>query len=168
MGRVTNSSAFGRRGPVLPSLPKGDVLGTYDTYLEAQGVVDRLAKADFEVAKLSIVGNDLKTVERVTGKLTYGRAALAGAASGAWLGLFFGLVLTIFTPPTPQTFGFVGAAVLIGAGFGVIFGIVTYAVNRRRRDFTSTHQVLASNYQIIIDPELTAKAQQTLQQHPAE
>ena len=168
MGRVTNSSAFGRRGPVLPSLPKGDVLGTYDTYLEAQGVVDRLAKADFEVAKLSIVGNDLKTVERVTGKLTYGRAALAGAASGAWLGLFFGLVLTIFTPPTPQTFGFVGAAVLIGAGFGVIFGIVTYAVNRRRRDFTSTHQVLASNYQIIIDPELTAKAQQTLQSHPAE
>jgi hypothetical protein len=165
---VTNSSAFGRRGPVLPSLPKGDVLGTYDTYLEAQGVVDRLAKADFEVAKLSIVGNDLKTVERVTGKLTYGRAALAGAASGAWLGLFFGLVLTIFTPPTPQTFGFVGAAVLIGAGFGVIFGIVTYAVNRRRRDFTSTHQVLASNYQIIIDPELTAKAQQTLQSHPAE
>lgn len=168
MGPVTNPSAFGRRGLVLPSIPKGDVLGTYDTYLEAQGVVDRLAKADFEVAKLSIVGNDLKTVERVTGKLTYGRAALAGAASGAWLGLFFGLVLTIFTPPTPQTFGFVGAAVLIGAGFGVIFGIVTYAVNRRRRDFTSTHQVLASNYQIIIDPELTAKAQQTLQQHPAE
>jgi hypothetical protein len=168
MARVSNPSAFGRRAPALPSIPKGDVLGTYDTYLEAQGVVDRLAKADFEVAKLSIVGNDLKTVERVTGKLTYGRAALAGAASGAWLGLFFGLVLTIFTPPTPQTFGFVGAAVLIGAGFGVIFGIVTYAVNRRRRDFTSTHQVLASNYQIIIDPELTAKAQQTLQSHPAE
>ena len=165
---MTNSSAFGRRGPVLPSLPKGDVLGTYDTYLEAQGVVDRLAKADFEVAKLSIVGNDLKTVERVTGKLTYGRAALAGAASGAWLGLFFGLVLTIFTPPTPQTFGFVGAALLIGAGFGAIFGIVTYAINRRRRDFTSTHQVLASNYQIIIDPQLTAKAQDVLSRPPAD
>ena len=168
MNPVSNSSAFGRRGTALPSIPKGDVLGTYDTYLEAQGVVDRLAQADFEVAKLAIVGNDLKTVERVTGKLTNGRAALAGAASGAWLGLFFGLVLTIFTPPTPQTFGFVIAAVLIGAGFGVIFGVVTYTVNRRRRDFTSTHQVLASNYQIIIDPELTAKAQQTLQQHPAE
>jgi uncharacterized transporter YbjL len=165
---VTNPSAFGRRGPVLPSLPKGDVLGTYDTYPEAAAVVDRLSKAEFDVAKLSIVGNDLKTVERVTGKLTYGRAALAGAASGAWLGLFFGLILTLFTPPTPQTFGFIGAALLIGAGFGVIFGIVTYAVNRRRRDFTSTHQVLASNYQIIIDPELTAKAQQTLQSHPAE
>jgi hypothetical protein len=165
---VTNQSSFGRRGLVLPSIPKGDVLGTYDTYLEAQGVVDRLAKADFEVSKLSIVGNDLKTVERVTGKLTWGRAALAGAASGAWLGLFFGLVFFIFSPASAQAFAFVLAAALIGAGFGAIFGVVTYAINRRRRDFTSTHQVLASNYQIIIDPQLTAKAQQTLQQHPAE
>jgi len=158
---------FGPRARVLPAIPQGDVLGTYDTYLEAQGVVDRLAKADFEVAKLSIVGNDLKTVERVTGKLTWGRAALAGAASGAWLGLFFGLVFFIFSPGAATAFGFVGAAVLIGAGFGVVFGLATYAINRRSRDFTSTHQVLASNYQIIIDPLLTAKAQQTLQQHPA-
>ena len=158
---------FRRRGLSLPSVPKGDVLGTYDTYLEAQSVVDRLSKADFEVAKLSIVGNDLKTVERVTGKQTYGRAAIAGAASGAWLGLFLGLIFTLFTPPSTQTFGIVGAALLMGAGFGMIFSIVTYTISRRRRDFTSTHQVLASNYQIIIDPELTAKAQQALQAHPA-
>ncbi|HPM52171.1 MAG TPA: hypothetical protein PK282_08050, partial [Rhodoglobus sp.] len=118
--------------------------------------------------QLSIIGNDLKTVERVTGKLTYGRAALAGAASGAWLGLFFGLLLTIFGPVSTQSLTLVGAALIIGAGFGMIFGIVTYAINRRRRDFTSTHQVIASNYQIIIDPELTAKAQQTLAEHPAE
>lgn len=157
---MTNSSAFGRRGPVLPTIPKGDVLGTYDTYLEAQALVDRLSKADFEVKKLSIVGNDLKTVERVTGKLTNGRAAIAGAASGAWFGLFFGLLLFLFSPV--PNFGFVAAAALIGAGFGMLFGIVSYAISRRRRDFTSTHQVLASNYQIIIDPELTAKAQEVL------
>ncbi|MDO7881330.1 general stress protein [Salinibacterium soli] len=165
---MSTPSAFGRRGTPQPSLPRGDVLGTYDTYPEAQSVVDRLSKADFDVKQLSIIGNDLKTVERVTGKLTYGRAALAGAASGAWLGLFFGLVLTIFSPPTPQSLSVMGAALLIGAGFGMIFGIVTYAINRRRRDFTSTHQVIASNYQIIIDPSLTAKAQQVLAEHPAQ
>ncbi len=163
---MTNQTGFGGRPALLPSIPKGDVLGTYDTYLEAQSVVDRLAKADFEVKKLSIVGNDLKTVERVTGKLTWSRAAVAGAASGAWMGLFLGLVFTIFS--STSTIGFVIAALLIGAGFGMIFGLVTYAINRRRRDFTSTHQVLASNYQIIIDPLLTARAQQTLQQHPAD
>lgn len=138
------------------------MLGTYDSYLEAQQVVDRLSKADFDVAHLSIVGNDLKTVERVTGKLTYARAALAGAASGAWFGLLFGLLFTLFTPPTSQTLGFVLAALLIGAGFGVVFGVVSYAINRRARDFTSTHQVLASNYQIIIDPDYTARAQDAL------
>ena len=165
---MTNTNPFARRTPPQPALPKGDVLGTYDTYLEASSVVDRLSKADFDVKQLTIVGNDLKTVERVTGKLTYGRAALAGAASGAWLGLFIGLIFTIFTPPTTQSLGITGAALLIGAGFGMIFGIVTYAINRRSRDFTSTHQVLASNYQIIIDPELTAKAQDVLSRHPAE
>jgi hypothetical protein len=157
---VTNQSAFGKRGQTQPTLPKGDVLGTYETYVEAQSVVDRLSKADFEVKKLSILGNDLKTVERVTGRLTYGRAAATGAASGAWFGLFFGILLFLFSPS--PVLGYVVAAALIGAGFGMLFGIVTYTISRRRRDFTSTHQVLASNYQIIIDPELTAKAQDVL------
>src|SRR5690606_16358564 len=143
-----------------PALPRGDVLGTYETYLEAQAVVDRLSKADFEVKKLSIVGNDLKTVERVTGRLTYAKAALAGAASGAWFGLFFGLVILLFSPDC--TFRLLGASLLLGAGFGMLFGIVSYAISRRRRDFTSTHQVLAASYQIIIDPELTAKAKDVL------
>lgn len=141
------------------------MLGTYETYVEAQRVVDRLAKADFEVAKLAIVGNDLKTVERVTGKLTYGRVALAGAASGAWFGLFLGLLFFLFS--TTPNFAVLGAGALIGAGFGMLWGIVSYAVNRRRRDFTSTNQVLASNYQIIIDPQLTAQAQALLAAPPA-
>jgi len=151
---------FVRKAPAQPTLPRGDVLGTYDTYLEAQKVVDRLSKADVELKHLAIVGNDLKTVERVTGKLTYGRAALGGAASGAWFGLFIGLLLFLFSQAPVLTY--VAAAALIGAGFGMLFGIVSYSLGRRRRDFTSTHQVLASNYQVIIDPSLTAQAQEVL------
>jgi hypothetical protein len=156
---VTNQTPFARK-KAAPTLPRGDVLGTYESYLDAQAVVDRLAKADFEVKQLAIVGNDLKTVERVTGKLTYGRSSLGGAASGAWFGLFLGLLFFIFSPV--PNFGFVFAAALIGAGFGMLFGIAMYGMNRKRRDFTSTHAVLASNYQIIIDPQLTAKAQALL------
>jgi hypothetical protein len=42
------------------------------------------------------------------------------------------------------------------------FGIASYAINRRRRDFSSTHQVLAGSYRIIIDPNQTARARQVL------
>ena len=159
---MSNANSFGRKSSNQPTMPRGDVLGTYDTYLEAQRVVDRLSKADFEVKKLAIVGNDLKTVERVTGKLTYGRTALAGAATGAWFGLFIGLLFFIMTEN--PNLSFVAAAPLVGAGAGMLLSVLTFSMSRKRRDFTSTHQVLASNYQVIIDPQLTAKATELLAQ----
>jgi hypothetical protein len=164
---MSNKSPFGSRSAesraaaLYPVLPKGEVLGTYETYNEAQVAVDILAKADFPVKQLAIVGNDLKTVERVTGKLTWSRVALAGAASGAWLGVFFGLLFFIFSPDAAGL-PFVFAAVLMGAGFGMLFGLVSYALNRRRKDFTSTMQVIAGNYQVIVDVELLNKARNLL------
>ncbi len=147
-------------------MPRGDVLGTYDTYAEALTIVDRLAKAELEVSSIAIVGNDLKTVERVTGRLNYGRAALRGAVSGGWFGFFLGAALFVFS--ASPSVSFLVAAVLFGAGLGMLFGIISYATTRRRHDFTSIHQVLASNYQVIIAPALTLKAQQVLAQPAAE
>lgn len=151
-----------------PTVPRGDVLATVDTYPEAQEIVDRLAKGEFDVSNVSIVGNDLKTVERVTGKLSYGKAALSGAANGAFIGLFFGLMFTLFATDLGNSLRLVAAVFLMTAGLGVIVGLVTYAFTRRRRDFSSTQQVLASNYQIIVPPDLAARAQQVLAQTPAE
>jgi hypothetical protein len=154
---VSNQSPFGGRSRVVfPTLPRGEVIATYETYPEAQQAVDVLAHADFPVAKLSIVGSDLKSVERVTGKLSWGRVSIAGAASGAWFGIFIGLLLVIFNPAT--SYAFVIAAVLIGAGFGMLFGVVSYAVNRRRRDYTSVAQVIATSYSVLVDPDLVNRA----------
>ena len=162
MAPVTNPTPAPRPQDFL-RVPTGDVLGTYDTYPEAQAIVDHLAKADFPVAQVSIVGNDLKSVERVTRKLSWSRAALEGALSGAWFGLFIGLVFSFFTPPTAGFgIGFFVAAVLIGAAFGLFFRLVTYAIGRRSRDFDSTKQVLASNYQILVPSDLTARAKQII------
>ncbi|MFZ7088300.1 general stress protein [Curtobacterium sp. RRHDQ10] len=157
---MSTQSPFGRTNAAFPSLPRGDVLGTYETYPEAQRVVAKLAESDFPVGQLSIVGNDLKTVERVTGKLTYGRAAIAGAVSGLWLGLFFGIVLTLFSRGTSGVTIF--AAAVIGAAFGMLYGVVSFSITKRQRDFTSVHQVLATNYQIVVDPQLSGRAQQIL------
>jgi uncharacterized membrane protein len=154
-----NRGPLGRQ-PNLLRVPKGDVLGTYDTYPEAQAVVDRLAKAEFAVAQLSIVGNDLKSVERVTRKLSWSRAALEGALSGAWFGLFVAVLLTFFSPTV--NWGLFGAAVLIGAAAGMLFRLVSYGISRRSRDFESTNQVLASNYQVLVDPTMLSQAQEAL------
>ncbi len=154
---MSNQSPFGGRSRVIfPTLPRGEVIATYETYPEAQQAVDVLARADFPVAKISIVGSDLKSVERVTGKLSWGRVSVAGAASGAWFGIFIGLLLVIFSPAT--SYAFVIAAVLIGAGFGMLFGVVSYAVNRRRRDYTSVAQVIATSYSVLVDPDLVNRA----------
>jgi len=154
---MSNQSPFGpRTRNALPSIPRGETIASFETYLQAQQAVDVLARADFPVDKVSIVGSDLKTVERVTGKLSWGRVALAGAASGAWLGVFFGLLLVILSPTT--NLGFILAAVLIGAGFGMLFGLVSYAITRRRRDYTSMTQVLATSYAVIVDPSLVNRA----------
>src|SRR5690606_4872214 len=71
-------------------------LAVYGTYTQAQRSVDHLADNGFPVQNCMIVGTDLKQVERITGRLTTGRVALIGAFSGVWLGLFVGLILSMF------------------------------------------------------------------------
>ncbi len=78
--------------PNLPTPPTGWPVGSYATYEEAQRAVDHLADADFPVRDVTIVGVDLMLVERVIGRLTWGRVLASGAASGAWFGLFVGLL----------------------------------------------------------------------------
>jgi hypothetical protein len=162
MGRMTTPSPFSGRPQVAPVLPRGEVVATYETYTEAQQAVDKLVKADFSMKDVSIVGNDLKSVEHVTGRLTYGRAAGAGALSGLWMGLFFGVVLLLFSPASPNVVGVALAALLIGAGFGMLFGLASYAVTRRVRDFTSTRAVIAANYTLVVQSESAVRAQSIL------
>lgn len=145
----------------FPTLPKGDTVASFETYQEAQAAVDTLAKASFPVKELAIVGTDLTSVERITGVMSWGRAAGAGALSGAWFGTFLGLLFFIFSP-TGAGLGILGSAILIGAGFGMTFGLVSYSINRRRRDFTSVMQVLATRYAIIAEPAHVNRARQVL------
>ena len=129
-------------------IPRGQVVGTYDTYVEAQRAVDFLSDEDFPVQHVSIVGSDLKMVENVLGRLTRGRAAMAGAASGAWFGLFVGVLLSLFASKNTNGFGLVVAALLYGAVFGAIFGFVGHALSGGKRDFTSRSKIVASSYDI--------------------
>ncbi len=153
-----------RRKPQIPELPKGEVISTYDHYVDAMHAVDRLARASFPVNAVSILGNDVRSVERVTGKLSYGRVALMGAMSGAYLGLFLGILLFLFQPDNQGIAGLFIAAIVIGAGFGMLFGVLSYAMNRNRRDFSSVMQFVATRYDLITAPELVMQARGILSQ----
>jgi hypothetical protein len=129
-------------------IPRGQVIGTYDTYAEAQRAVDYLSDQQFPVQNLSIVGSDLKMVENVLGRLTRGRAALAGAASGVWFGLFVGVLLSLFSDSDTSSLGLVLAAIAYGAAFGAIFGFAGHALSGGRRDFTSRSKIVAGSYEV--------------------
>lgn len=146
----------------MPELPRGEIISTYDRYADAMSAVDRLARSDFPVNQVSILGNELRSVERVTGKLSYGRVALMGALSGAYLGLFLGLLLFIFKPENAAIFGVFLSAIAIGAGFGMLFGVLSYGMNRNRRDFSSVMQFVATRYDLITEPALIAQARAIL------
>ncbi|WP_181033559.1 general stress protein [Arthrobacter sp. SX1312] len=145
-------------------LPTGEPIGRYTSYLDAQKAVDYLADNKFAVQRVAIIGNDLKTVERVTGRLSYPRVALGSAATGAWFGLFVGLILSLFAGSESGVT--ITSSIVLGAIFWLLFGVITYAFQRGKRDFTSTSQVVATSYDVIVEPELAAEARRLLQQLP--
>ena len=145
------------------SMPLGGVqVGSYDGYEQAQAAVDFLSDQKFPVENVTIIGSDLRMVERVTGRLTWGRALAAGAAGGAWWGLFVGLLLGIFSSAGTAWIGIVLTGLLIGLLFGALFGAMGYAATRGQRDFTSTSQITASRYDVMCDPRHAEEARAIL------
>jgi len=142
-------------------------LGIFDRYEDAQRAVDYLSDQEFPVENCMIVGTELRQVERVTGRLTYARAALAGAASGAWMGLFVGILLSLFSNGN-NAFAAVVTGILFGVVFGMAMGLATYAATGGRRDFTSVTQVVATRYEVLVEHKLLLRAQELLQQMPAQ
>src|SRR5215470_5559119 len=153
--------------PNMPRLDQASMawnnVASYTSYQDAQQAVDRLSDERFPVENLEIVGSGLRTVERVTGRLTNARAAAAGAASGAWFGLFIGLLVGLFTAG-PTWIGLILGGLLIGAAWGAIFGFASHAATRGRRDFSSAQSLTASRYDVIARGGTAEQARSILQQ----
>lgn len=139
-------------------------LAVYDDYAAAQKSVDFLSDQHFPVQNCMIVGTDLKRVERITGRLTTGRVAAAGALSGLWLGLFVGLIFTLFD--TKDTFAKIVTTALMGVLFGVVWALAGYAATRGQRDFSSISAVVATKYEVLVEHKHLQQARELLAQLP--
>ncbi|MDT7782786.1 MAG: hypothetical protein QOF58_1205 [Pseudonocardiales bacterium] len=144
----------------LPTPPSGWPIGSYATYEEAQRAVDHLADNDFPVADVTIVGIEPMIVERVTGRLTWGRVLGAGAASGAWFGLFVGLLLGLFS--TGGALAPIVVGLVAGTAFGLAGAAVRYGATRGRRDFASVTQLVAGRYDVLSQPRNAERGKEML------
>ena len=106
------------------------------------------------------MGQGLRSIERVTGRLGYATAARSGAINGVLLGLLFSAILVIGSPSVPIQ-AFVGV-LFVGIAIGMLLSIVTYSFVRRRRDFASVMQVIADRYEVTVANDSIQRARQVL------
>ena len=136
------------------------MLASFGEYTDAVALVEKLVEANFPMTSIAIVGKDLKTVERVRGRMNYGKVALSGATTGA----FIGFVLSLFSPvPEGADASSIAVSnviqpVLIAAGVGMIFNIIRFAMSRNKRSFMSSSMVMAKEYEVQVPGNLLAQA----------
>src|SRR6478752_627842 len=138
----------------------GQTVANFPTYEAAQKAVSSLIAADIPARDIAIVGQGLRSIERITGRLGYASAARSGAVNGVLLGLLFSAILVIGSPSVPIQ-AFVGV-LFVGIAIGMLMSIVAYSFVRRRRDYASVMQVVADHYEVTVTDNSVHRARQVL------
>jgi Heat induced stress protein YflT domain len=144
-------------------------VATFTSYREAERAVDLLSDKGFPVQRATIVGKDLRLVEQVTGRMTYGRAALHGALQGAALGVLFGWLFGLFNWIAPVVASITLAlyGLVFGAVVGALLGLLEHSLTGGTRDFSSVAGMQAERYEVLVDDEVADQAASLLAGRPA-
>jgi hypothetical protein len=125
------------------------------TFVALADIEDVLADIEFPIGRTTIVGTDLRLVERVEGRMSTARAAGYGTVSGAWLGALVASFAAIFTAHTPgAVLSMLFGGIMLGALFGAVFGGVAYRFAGPRGGITGNVTLVASRYELRTDPAL--------------
>jgi hypothetical protein len=139
-------------------------IAVFSNYADAERAVDRLSDLGFPVERVAIIGDDLKMVEQVTGRLNYGGAALKGAVSGALPGALIGWIFGLFNLISPLVTSIVLAfyGLIIGAVVGAILGLIMHALQGGRRDFDAVTMMVPSRFEVVVDGDVADEAARLL------
>jgi uncharacterized membrane protein len=139
-------------------------VATFTSYGEAERAVDDLTDLKFPVQHVAIIGEDVRLVEQVIGRLGWGRAALQGAGSGAATGALVGWIFGIFSWIHPLIAGLTLAAygLVVGAIIGAIVGLILHAAQGGRHDFAAVRMMRPSRYELVVDDEVADEAEHLL------
>jgi len=138
----------------------GEMVASTRDYEVAQKTVSKLIAGEIPAREIAIVGQGVRTVERVTGRLGYAAAARSGAINGVLIGLVLSAIMLFGNPDAPISL-FLGF-ILVGVALGMIMSLITYSIVRRRRDFASMTQMLADHYEVRVQAASLAKARQVM------
>ncbi len=120
------------------------VVGVFATFAEAEAAIKRLDKADFPIGHVSIIGQNLESEKDIHGYVTAGDVAKTGAATGAWVGGLFGLLigaafvwvpgfgpLIVAGPFAAAMLGGVEGAATGAAGAGLLGALIGWGVSHK-------------------------------------
>lgn len=150
-------SSMSSRVSNLFELEYPQTVGIYDTYPDAQKVVDFLSDAKFPVQNLAIVGTELRSVERVTGRRTWATVFGVGLQNGVTTGLLVSMLMW-FLQPGENFMLLLGYGLSMGLVVGVVISVIAHLMSRGRRDFTSVSQTVATKYEILAEHKVAAQA----------
>ncbi len=135
-------------------------VASYRDRAAVNAAASKLIAAEIDPKAITITGTGLESVERLIGKFTVSTALRNGAGNG----LFFGLVLAsfslLFRPEAPPA-AFLGM-LLVGLATGLLLGVLSYMMTRRKRAFQSTTEVKAQQYDLGVTAAFVAPARKAL------
>jgi hypothetical protein len=163
--KKTENSGAGRS--ISPVIPQGVEVAEFEQYLEAVKFVDRIVSGSFPASFIAIVGSDLKTVERLRGRVSYARVALSGLVTGSWIGLIFGLLFTGTSDTTAAVnYSSLASSVILGAGLMMLVNVVRFSLNPNKRQFLSSSMVIAGKYVVVVPHDLADQARKAAEANP--
>lgn len=137
-------------------LPRGELISTHTTREAAQEQLEKLVQGDVPPTAVTMVGKDLRVVERVRGRMSYPQVALSAALRGLLFGTLIGLFMLMIAPQGGWSQVLFSA--LLGVGLWMILGVIGYSLRKDKYGFASTQQVVPAAYDVVVAFEHAARA----------
>jgi Heat induced stress protein YflT domain len=144
-------------------------VAAFADYTDALRTAEYLSDNGIPPGRVRIVGQGVRTAEQVAATMSIGRAGLLGAIQGAVIGALFGLLMGLtlgyepdVTLPLLFLYGLFWGAIL-----GGILGTLLYAGIGVRWTPAPLPGLAAERYEIVVDADVAAQAEQLLRQDTA-
>ncbi len=153
-------------GSELFNTAESSVVSTYSSREAAEHAINVLVTDGFNPTQFTIKGNGVYAVERVTGKITYAKAAFAGVFSGIYFGIGIALIALISGLLKLENLGnAIYGIMVIGIGLGVLLAVITHSFSKNSRSYTSVSQIMCERYDLFAASTEISATRAALQAH---